>query len=732
MFRAGTDRAGVSQGSSIASANVTNLAQAWTATTSGAVRSSPAVTGDIAYVGSDDGKLYAVSAVGSANCSGLPESCRALWTGLTGGAVRSSPAVANGIVYVGSDDHKLYAFDATGGSGCTGIPKVCSPRWSATTGDVVQSSPVVAEGVVYVGSADHKLYAFDAAGKVNCSTSAPATCSPLWTAVTGGAVYSSPSVAGGMVYVGSDDGRLYAFDAAGSSNCSASPKVCTPLWTGTVGAAIKGAPAVANNTLYVGAQDGVLYAFDAAGSTNCSGAPEACAPLWRTTAAGGAISSSPAVTKTMVYVGSADHRLYAFDAGGNTDCSSSNVCSPVWTALTGGAVSSSPAVANGVVYVGSGDHKLYGFDASGVNCAGNPKTCTAVWTATTGDQVLSSPAVGTEALYVGSNDHKLYGYRTCDKIASTSGSDGNPGTRAAPWHTAQYMVDHLAPGQTGCLRSGIFDFDDEINITQHNITLTSYPGERATLKGALRIQKTGHNVTVRELDLDGRNPETIIGPAIFAANDTFDNVDVTNFHSEICFILGPADPSFGRAVNAIIENSRIHDCGKFPSQNGDHGFYVEASDRAIIRNNWIYDNVDRGIQLYPDSEGTQVYGNVIDGNGEGVIFGGDGTTASSNNSVHNNIITNSNIRWNVEANWPPPPNSTTPLIGTGNTVHDNCVWATNTDPYYNQDGGVMTETPRGFAVANNIIANPMYVDRANADFRLQPGSPCAAVFDGTT
>ena len=105
-----------------------------------------------------------MSAVGSANCSGVPESCRALWTGLTGGAVRSSPAVANGIVYVGSDDHKLYAFDATGGSGCTGIPKVCSPRRNATTGDVVQSSPVVAEGIVYVGSADHKLYAFDAAG----------------------------------------------------------------------------------------------------------------------------------------------------------------------------------------------------------------------------------------------------------------------------------------------------------------------------------------------------------------------------------------------------------------------------------------------------------------------------------------------------------------------------------------------------------------------------------------
>jgi outer membrane protein assembly factor BamB len=33
--------------------------------------------------------------------------------------------------------------------------------WTATTGGVIQSSPAVADGVVYVGSSDGKLYAFD-------------------------------------------------------------------------------------------------------------------------------------------------------------------------------------------------------------------------------------------------------------------------------------------------------------------------------------------------------------------------------------------------------------------------------------------------------------------------------------------------------------------------------------------------------------------------------------------
>ena len=37
----------------------------------------------------------------------------------------------------------------------------------------------------------------------------------------------------GIVYTGSSDHKLYAFSAAGTTNCSGTPKVCLPLWTGT-------------------------------------------------------------------------------------------------------------------------------------------------------------------------------------------------------------------------------------------------------------------------------------------------------------------------------------------------------------------------------------------------------------------------------------------------------------------------------------------------------------------
>jgi outer membrane protein assembly factor BamB len=58
----------------------------------------------------------------------------------------------------------------------------------------------VTKGVVYVGSQDNKLYAFDATDG-----------SLLWAAATAGSVKSSPAVANGVVYVGSYDGKLYAY-----------------------------------------------------------------------------------------------------------------------------------------------------------------------------------------------------------------------------------------------------------------------------------------------------------------------------------------------------------------------------------------------------------------------------------------------------------------------------------------------------------------------------------------
>ncbi|MBW8059330.1 MAG: DUF1565 domain-containing protein [Solirubrobacterales bacterium] len=272
----------------------------------------------------------------------------------------------------------------------------------------------------------------------------------------------------------------------------------------------------------------------------------------------------------------------------------------------------------------------------------------------------------------------------------------------------------------GCFMAGTYDSSDRgIKVDTREITLTSAPGERATVVGRWWIARGADDVTISHLNLNGRNDAGQVGgPVVNAADTHFDDVDVSNDHTTICFILGSVD--YGAAIRTVIENSRIHDCGILPPANHDHGIYVEESRDAVIRNNWIYDNADRGIQFYPHAVGTHVYGNVIDGNGQGVIFSGTNSEASSENVVENNIISNSEVRWNAESYWGA-------LVGSGNVLRGNCVWGSNSNSYYNQNGGVQPPDSgaKGFSASDNTIAEPVFADPASGDFTLQPGSPCA-------
>ena len=279
---------------------------------------------------------------------------------------------------------------------------------------------------------------------------------------------------------------------------------------------------------------------------------------------------------------------------------------------------------------------------------------------------------------------------TCDKIAAPTGSDASPGTSAQPMRSADALVHALAPGQTGCLRAGNYSSDQQVKLETPNITLTSYPGERATLRTRLWVADAGTGSTVSDLDLDGRNDRGLPSPTINGDNVTLRGNDITNYHTAICVSIGSA-VTWGRAQGTLIEDNKIHDCGSLPSNNLQHGIYVNSADDTVIRGNWIYDNADRGIQLYPDAQRSLVTGNVIDGNGEGVIFGGSAETASSDNVVTNNVITNSKIRNNIESSWGGP-------IGSGNVARNNCIGGGGSD-----DGhSIGIERPtRGFSVSGN-------------------------------
>jgi outer membrane protein assembly factor BamB len=106
---------------------------------------------------------------------------------------RSSPAVHDGIACVGHQDSWVYAVNAGNGA----------LKWKYKTGDEIWSSPTIAGDMVFIGSHDGGLYALDLYGSGTIAA-------PLWRYQTGGAIKSTPWVEHGVVFVGSDDGNVYA------------------------------------------------------------------------------------------------------------------------------------------------------------------------------------------------------------------------------------------------------------------------------------------------------------------------------------------------------------------------------------------------------------------------------------------------------------------------------------------------------------------------------------------
>jgi outer membrane protein assembly factor BamB len=240
------------------------------------------------------------------------------------------------------------------------VPRISGPvalRWSHLTGNYV-SSPAVAGGTVYYGSEDSKVYALDAAtGRLR------------WSYTTGGGVYAGPAVAGGIVYIGSDDGNLYALNAATGHL----------RWSYDTRYAVESTPVLAGGTVYFGSFDHKVFALSAATGR-----------LRWSYSAQDAVVSSPAVAGGTVYFGSFDDKVYALDAANGR---------LRWSYTTGSPVFSSPAVAGGTVYIGSEDHKVYALDAANGHLR---------WSYTTRSPVFSSPAVAGGTVYIGSEDHKVY------------------------------------------------------------------------------------------------------------------------------------------------------------------------------------------------------------------------------------------------------------------------------------------------------------------------------------
>lgn len=304
---------------------------------------------------------------------------------------------------------------------------------------------------------------------------------------------------------------------------------------------------------------------------------------------------------------------------------------------------------------------------------------------------------------------------SCTKFASAAGSDSASGSAGSPYQTAQKLFDSLFAGQTGCLAPGqtfsVGTLRANRSGTPGNpVTLTSAPGGRATVQGHIFVPEDAADIVFENLVLNAAGSGSAVSPSVNGDRITFRGNDITDDNNNICFNLGKDGSGGGVAEDIVIDSNRIYRCGQLPATGFDHAIYLHTTRNARITNNYIYDNADYGIHLYPNAQGTLVANNVIDGNGRGVTFSGEGSTASSNNLVVDNIISNSKDTANIESYWGGP-------VGTGNRAEGNCLW--------NGAEGNINTSQGGFTATNNIVADPQFVDRGGKSFALRASSPCA-------
>ena len=320
----------------------------------------------------------------------------------------------------------------------------------------------------------------------------------------------------------------------------------------------------------------------------------------------------------------------------------------------------------------------------------------------------------------------------CDRYASPSGSDssGNGGI-SAPYATINKLDAALRPGQTGCLRAGIYGSTStwvQINssgTTSSRITIASYPGDWATVRGYVDIE--GSYTTLSHLSIDGSNnlytqhpagvncPAPTSQPLTIAGHD--DVLEFDDYYQSVASLRGNGIGIgfWGNADNTVIRFNKIHDVGQ--CQAYDHVIYLSHGNNVQIYDNWLWnDPHGRGVQLYPAPTNAKIFDNVIDHVGEGFVVGNESGDTVSGNQIYNNVVTNTTgLPWEgipgegIHDNYGGTP-------GTGNAFHDNIL--------YNNPGGIGHVT--AVQTYANTSANPQLSDPTNHDYQPQPGSPVAA------
>lgn len=235
-------------------------------------------------------------------------------------------------------------------------------RWRFDTGGAVFSSPSVLGDTVYVGSQSAAVYAVDVTSgekRWRFETGGPVNSSPL-VAVLAGEGSTAPTE---TVFVGSNDGRLYAIDAESGDE----------LWSFETEGPVQASPILEDGTVFLTSDHDGIYAVDAESGTEQWSRAEPSVMLASPTAAG-----------ETVFV-RAD-TLLALDSQNGWER---------WRTDIGSGTYSSPTVADGTVYIGDRELKPAQPDSTGNLHAIDARSGSKEWEFETDEFVDSTPTVAS-------------------------------------------------------------------------------------------------------------------------------------------------------------------------------------------------------------------------------------------------------------------------------------------------------------------------------------------------
>ena len=250
-------------------------------------------------------------------------------------------------------------------------------------------------------------------------------------------------------------------------------------------------------------------------------------------------------------------------------------------------------------------------------------------------------------------------------VDQARGAASADGTQENPYRAIQEGIDHVSSGGTVQVAAGRYT---ENLFIDKDVTLAGSGADQTIIDGS--------TATAPTLQFTGMAQGTVEG----------------------FYILG------GNGAGIRVDNSGVTIQSNIISDVNGSGVEVASGSQVAILSNWIISNAQDGLSILGDIGQVRIVNNIIAANSRDGIRGITG----GNITITNNIIV-SNSGYGVAVDQTPSP-----------LLADNDVW--------NNQPGIADGNYLGCALgAGSLSVDPLFMDAANRDYRLQENSPCEGI-----